>query len=119
MTGKAHSQLRRLRNESSILKDAVITAIPAHYSKVLFTCTRMTSPLKCVDYYLHHAIDDKEKLKVYLDLFFEYYFIRDVKIRKINNYMYFRNKLDYRKPPKNLPWDAERIDWDLSCSSAV
>ncbi|XP_050452726.1 transmembrane protein KIAA1109 isoform X1 [Cataglyphis hispanica] len=60
--GKAHSQLRRLRNESSILKDAVITAIPAHYSKVLFTCTRMTSPLKCVDYYLHHAIDDKEKL---------------------------------------------------------
>ncbi|KAH0953833.1 hypothetical protein HN011_011903 [Eciton burchellii] len=61
--GKAHSQLRRLRNESSILKDAVITAIPAHYSKVLFTCTRMTSPLKCVDYYLHHhLIDEKEKL---------------------------------------------------------
>ncbi|XP_014476117.1 PREDICTED: uncharacterized protein KIAA1109 isoform X1 [Dinoponera quadriceps] len=59
--GKAHSQLRRLRNESSILKDAVITAIPAHYSKVLFTCTRMTSPLKCVDYYLHHLIDEKEK----------------------------------------------------------
>ncbi|XP_043249927.1 transmembrane protein KIAA1109 isoform X1 [Colletes gigas] len=61
--GKAHSQLRRLRNESSILKDAVITAIPAHYSRVLFTCTRITSPLKCVDYYLHQFMDDKEKCK--------------------------------------------------------
>nr|XP_012134687.1 PREDICTED: uncharacterized protein KIAA1109 isoform X12 [Megachile rotundata] len=61
--GKAHSQLRRLRNESSILKDAVITAIPTHYSRVLFTCTRITSPLKCVDYYLHQFIDDKEKSK--------------------------------------------------------
>ncbi|KAK9299212.1 hypothetical protein QLX08_007719 [Tetragonisca angustula] len=61
--GKAHSQLRRLRNESSILKDAVITAIPAHYSRVLFTCTRITSPLKCVDYYLPQFTDDKEKSK--------------------------------------------------------
>ncbi|XP_026670200.1 transmembrane protein KIAA1109, partial [Ceratina calcarata] len=58
--GKAHSQLRRLRNESSILKDAVITAIPAHYSRVLFACTRITSPLK--DYYAHQ-FDDKEKTK--------------------------------------------------------
>nr|XP_031841602.1 transmembrane protein KIAA1109 isoform X3 [Nomia melanderi] len=61
--GKAHSQLRRLRNESSILKDAVITAIPAHYSRVLFTCTRITSPLKCVDYYMHQFMDDKDKSK--------------------------------------------------------
>nr|XP_033335326.1 transmembrane protein KIAA1109 homolog isoform X11 [Megalopta genalis] len=61
--GKAHSQLRRLRNESSILKDAVITAIPAHYSRVLFTCTRITSPLKCVDYYMHQVVDEKEKSK--------------------------------------------------------
>ncbi|XP_033221657.1 transmembrane protein KIAA1109-like [Belonocnema kinseyi] len=59
--GKVHSQLRRLRNESSILKDAVITAIPAHYSKVLFTCTRITFPLKCVDYYLQQPLDEKEK----------------------------------------------------------
>ncbi|KAK2588447.1 hypothetical protein KPH14_004440 [Odynerus spinipes] len=59
--GKVHSQLRRLRNESSILKDAVITAIPAHYSRVLFTCTRMTSPLKCIDYYLLQLPDDKDK----------------------------------------------------------
>ncbi|XP_012263790.2 transmembrane protein KIAA1109 homolog isoform X5 [Athalia rosae] len=59
--GKVHTQLRRLRNESSILKDAVITAIPAHYSKVLFTCTRITSPLKCVDYYLHQPVDEKDK----------------------------------------------------------
>lgn len=59
--GKVHSQLRRLRNESSILKDAVITAIPSHYSRVLFTCTRITSPLKCTDYYLHQPVDEKEK----------------------------------------------------------
>ncbi|KAG7214078.1 hypothetical protein KM043_001440 [Ampulex compressa] len=59
--GKAHTQLRRLRNESSILKDAVITAIPVHYSRVLFTCTRMTSPPKCVDYYLCHLVEEKEK----------------------------------------------------------
>ncbi|XP_034943286.1 transmembrane protein KIAA1109 homolog isoform X1 [Chelonus insularis] len=59
--GKAHSQLRRLRNESSILKDAVITAISAHHSRVLFTHTRLTSPLKCVDYYLHQPTEEKEK----------------------------------------------------------
>ncbi|XP_031778307.1 transmembrane protein KIAA1109 isoform X11 [Nasonia vitripennis] len=59
--GKAHTQLRRLRNESSILKDAVITAIPSYYSRVLFTCTRITSPLKCVDYYLIQPSDEKEK----------------------------------------------------------
>ncbi|XP_015586515.1 uncharacterized protein KIAA1109 isoform X3 [Cephus cinctus] len=59
--GKVHSQLRRLRNESSILKDAVITAIPTHYSRVLFTCTRITSPLKCIDYYLHQPTDEKDK----------------------------------------------------------
>jgi hypothetical protein len=37
MTGslqKMHAQLRRLRNDSSILKDAYITAIPNHKSKV-------------------------------------------------------------------------------------
>ena len=67
--GKVHSQLRRLRNESSILKDAVITAIPAHYSRVLFTCTRITSPLKCIDYYLHQPPDDKEKTSVRNEIF--------------------------------------------------
>ena len=39
MTGslhKAHAQLRRLKNDSSILKDAYITAIPHHKSKVFF-----------------------------------------------------------------------------------
>ncbi|XP_011301889.1 uncharacterized protein KIAA1109 isoform X7 [Fopius arisanus] len=61
--GKVHSQLRRLRNESSILKDAVITAIPAHYSKVLFTCTRISSPLKCIDYYLHQPSEDSGRDK--------------------------------------------------------
>lgn len=70
LIGKVHTQLRRLRNESSILKDAVITAIPAHYSRVLFTCTRMTSPLKCIDYYLLQLPDEKDKQNVNnLDLF--------------------------------------------------
>jgi hypothetical protein len=39
MTGsvdKIHAQLRRLRNDSSILQDAFITAIPSHESKVFF-----------------------------------------------------------------------------------
>ncbi|XP_011494762.1 PREDICTED: uncharacterized protein KIAA1109 [Ceratosolen solmsi marchali] len=62
--GKVHTQLRRLRNESSILKDAVITAIPSYYSRVLFTCTRITSPFKCVDYYLLQPPDEKEKENV-------------------------------------------------------
>jgi hypothetical protein len=49
-TGKVHAQLRRLRNESSVLKDAVITAIPSHYSRVFFTCARVTSPVRGVDF---------------------------------------------------------------------
>ncbi|XP_039287951.1 LOW QUALITY PROTEIN: transmembrane protein KIAA1109 [Nilaparvata lugens] len=41
---KAHGQLRRLRNECSILKDAVITAIPSHCSRVMFTtCSRSSA----------------------------------------------------------------------------
>lgn len=36
-------QLRRLRNESSLLKDAVITAIPIYSSKVLFTTCSKSS----------------------------------------------------------------------------
>ncbi|XP_069702783.1 bridge-like lipid transfer protein family member 1 isoform X3 [Periplaneta americana] len=49
---KIHGQLRRLRNECSILKDAVITAIPSHYSRVFFTCARVTSPMRGVDFYV-------------------------------------------------------------------
>lgn len=51
--GKIHSQLRRLRNESTILKDACITAIPEHFSKVLFTCARIATPLRSMDYYIY------------------------------------------------------------------
>ncbi|XP_025405724.1 uncharacterized protein KIAA1109 isoform X4 [Sipha flava] len=41
---RAHAQLRRLHNECSILKDAVITAIPSHCSKVMFkTCSQVKS----------------------------------------------------------------------------
>ena len=39
MTGsleKVHAQLRRLRNDCSILQDAAITAVPNHKSKVFF-----------------------------------------------------------------------------------
>lgn len=50
--GKMHSQLRRLRNESSILDDAVITAIPVHKSKVLFTPARMPRLYRGVEYYM-------------------------------------------------------------------
>ena len=56
MTGslhKAHAQLRRLKNDSSILKDAYITAIPHHKSKVFFeyvdvpklSCFRTSTPV--------------------------------------------------------------------------
>lgn len=40
---KIHVQLRRLRNECSLLKDAVITAIPSYSSKVLFTTCSKSS----------------------------------------------------------------------------
>ena len=39
MTGsldKVHAQLRRLRNDCSILQDAAITAVPNHKSKVCY-----------------------------------------------------------------------------------
>ncbi|KAJ8916684.1 hypothetical protein NQ315_000329 [Exocentrus adspersus] len=50
--GKAHAQLRRLRNESSILDDAIITAIPTYKSKVLFTPTKVRTLHRGVEYYL-------------------------------------------------------------------
>ncbi|XP_071552185.1 bridge-like lipid transfer protein family member 1 isoform X2 [Panulirus ornatus] len=37
---KVHVQLRRLKNESALLKDASVTAIPNHRSKVLFSFRR-------------------------------------------------------------------------------
>ena len=68
MTGslkRAHAQLRRLRNDSSILKDAYITAIPNHKSKVFFKYTnvpklssfRSSTPLEDQD-------QDQEKLSL-------------------------------------------------------
>ena len=68
MTGslqRAHAQLRRLRNDSSILKDAYITAIPHHKSKVFFKYTnvpklssfRSSTPIgKCQSRKLHFEI---------------------------------------------------------------
>ncbi|XP_059485480.1 bridge-like lipid transfer protein family member 1 isoform X2 [Neocloeon triangulifer] len=44
--GKTHTQLRRLKNECSILKDANITAISQHQSKVMFNCVRLSPSLK-------------------------------------------------------------------------
>lgn len=45
---KVHVQLRRLKNESALLKDASVTAIPNHRSKVrllLFTIAHLTDTL--------------------------------------------------------------------------
>lgn len=50
--GKIHAQLRRLKNESSILEDAVITAIPGHCSKVLFTAAKAGVQYRGIDYYM-------------------------------------------------------------------
>lgn len=50
--GRLHAQLRRLHNESSILDDAVITAIPGYFSKVLFACGKTGPIYRGVDYYL-------------------------------------------------------------------
>lgn len=51
--GRVHAQLRRLPNDSSILDDAVITAIPVQHSKVLFTLGRAQQDacIRPVDYY--------------------------------------------------------------------
>lgn len=56
--GKVHAQLRRLRNECSILDDAVITAIPSYYSKVLYTCVKMKPIYRGIDYYLQPSATD-------------------------------------------------------------
>ncbi|KAJ0182155.1 hypothetical protein K1T71_002877 [Dendrolimus kikuchii] len=44
--GKVHGQLRRIRNESSQLKDATITGIPCHHSKVSFKFIKIDSCVK-------------------------------------------------------------------------
>ena len=52
MTGsinKVHAQLRRLKNDSSLLKDASITAIPDHRSQVFFEYLNV--PKFCFDDY--------------------------------------------------------------------
>lgn len=56
--GKVHAQLRRLRNECSILDDAVITAIPSYYSKVLFTCVKMKPIYRGIDYYMQPSVTE-------------------------------------------------------------
>lgn len=53
--GKIHAQVRRLKNESSILEDAVITAIPGHCSKVLFTAAKAAVHYRGIDYYMQPA----------------------------------------------------------------
>jgi hypothetical protein len=77
--GKAHAQLRRLRNESSILDDAVITAIPNYKSKVLFTPAKVGPQYRGIEYYLQPSpnetnvsvTDDKECLKVLFCFFLQ------------------------------------------------
>ncbi|KAH1010974.1 hypothetical protein HUJ04_000423 [Dendroctonus ponderosae] len=55
---KVHSQLRRLRNESSILDDAIITAIPTYKSKVLFIPAKVKSMYRGLEYYLQPVAKD-------------------------------------------------------------
>lgn len=40
---RVHVQLRRLKNESALLKDASVTAIPNHRSKVRVICMLLFS----------------------------------------------------------------------------
>ncbi|KPJ04765.1 Uncharacterized protein KIAA1109 [Papilio xuthus] len=47
--GKVHGQLRRIRNESSQLKDATVTGIPCQHSKVSFKFTRVDPCSKACD----------------------------------------------------------------------
>lgn len=56
--GKAHAQLRRLRNESTILDDAIITAIPYYKSKVLFTPTKIKPLCRGTEYYLQSTFEE-------------------------------------------------------------
>lgn len=57
--GKIHAQLRRLKNECSVLDDAVITAIPSYSSKVLFTSVKVRNNNRGVDYYLQpHPLEN-------------------------------------------------------------
>lgn len=58
--GKAHAQLRRLRNESSILDDAVITAIPDYKSKVLFKPTKAEIMNRSNEYYLQSPVVENQ-----------------------------------------------------------
>ncbi|CAH1110220.1 unnamed protein product [Psylliodes chrysocephalus] len=58
--GKMHAQLRRLRNESSLLDDAIITAIPNYKSKVLFTPTKVRALHRSMEYYLQSPIPENQ-----------------------------------------------------------
>ena len=49
--GKIHSQLRRLQNNSSVLSRAIITAIPAHKSKVAFNYEKSSVSFYAREYY--------------------------------------------------------------------
>lgn len=65
--GKIHAQLRRLKNESSILDDAVITAIPQYCSKVLFTQAKVGVRMQGIDYYLQPVASEGEQRKHFLN----------------------------------------------------
>lgn len=62
--GKVHTQLRRLKNESSILDDAIITAIPNYKSKVLFTPLKANVVNRGVEYYLESTLVDSSVSKL-------------------------------------------------------
>ena len=57
---KLHVQLRRLKNESSLLKDASITAIPSHRSKVMFAYRRCSRDVE--DGLRETEVPDQERM---------------------------------------------------------
>lgn len=67
--GKVHTQLRRLRNESSLLDDAIITAIPTYKSKVLFTPIKANFINRGVEYYLPFSATDNSVSGFFISLF--------------------------------------------------
>jgi hypothetical protein len=55
---KIHTQLRRLKNDSSLLKEAAITAIPDHKSKVFFDYVNVPAMSALLD---PHGVDVKQQ----------------------------------------------------------
>lgn len=118
--GKAHAQLRRLRNESSLLDDAVITAIPNYKSKVLFTPAKARPQYRGTEYYLQPGLRDgssqvedvntEDKLGF---IMFECGFEGvALKVVKKSQFEHVECKVDVKRdePPAGVGEDVENVD---------